>query len=509
MSSHLTEKDTVEPRVEEVVAELGGSDDSNIVDLAARAHLEKVSYTEEESKSVLRKIDWHLMPLLIWVYGIQYADKQTLTYASLMNIRQDIGLDLNSQQYSWAGSIFYAGYLAAEIPATYLMKRTPIGKFISINIICWAIVLTCHAAVTNYAGILACRFLLGFFEATITPSFVMVISMWYRRREQAGRMSMWLAANGVATIICSPVAYGLSGLVNPVIASWRILYLLFGLVTFVTGLAYLRYLPDSQLTVKWLNDREKAIAVDRISENLQGIGNYNWQWYQFREAFRDPRTYLYVLFSLFQNIPNGGIGTFGSLIINSFGYSTRISLLLNMPLGIIDTGCKLIIMNLSDRYNDRTGFGMAAMCLPFMGGLIMLCAPQSNQGLLLFGYACMGGAGTGWGLTMASISANTVGYTKKATANAMQIIAYGVGNWIGPQTFQAHTAPHYVTGKLILTIFLGLTIVDLFALRMVNWIANKRRDKAAAADPSKSVAPEDAAARDLTDFEMPHFRYML
>ena len=64
-------------------------------------------------------------------------------------------------------SIFYAGYLAAQLPATYLMKRLPIGKFISVNIICWAIVLTCHASVSNYAGLLTCRFLLGLYVALI------------------------------------------------------------------------------------------------------------------------------------------------------------------------------------------------------------------------------------------------------------------------------------------------------------------------------------------------------
>ena len=58
-------------------------------------------------------------------------------------------------------SIFYAGYLAAQLPATYIMKRMPIGKFTSGTIICWAIVLALHAAVTNYEGLLACRFLLG------------------------------------------------------------------------------------------------------------------------------------------------------------------------------------------------------------------------------------------------------------------------------------------------------------------------------------------------------------
>ena len=64
------------------------------------------------------------------------------------------------------------------------------------------------------------------FEASITPAFVLIVSMWYRRNEQAGRMSLFLAANGLATIICSPVAYGLSGLVNPAIESWRVLYIL-------------------------------------------------------------------------------------------------------------------------------------------------------------------------------------------------------------------------------------------------------------------------------------------
>jgi ACS family allantoate permease-like MFS transporter len=110
-----------------------------------------------------------------------------------------------------------------------------------------------------------------------------------------------------------------------------------------------------------------------------------------------------------------------------------------MPLGVIDMGCKLIIMNLSDYYRDRTAFGMFAMCLPFTGGMIMLLAPQTNKGVLLLGCefsvsvhnrecwlirvdSLIGAAGTGWGLTMASLSGNTVGYTKKATANAVQII---------------------------------------------------------------------------------------
>jgi hypothetical protein len=48
------------------------------------------------------------------VYAIQFADKTSLNYASIMGIRTDTHLDDQSQQYSWVGSIFYAGYLLWE-----------------------------------------------------------------------------------------------------------------------------------------------------------------------------------------------------------------------------------------------------------------------------------------------------------------------------------------------------------------------------------------------------------
>lgn len=75
---------------------------------------EDVVYTPEEEQSVLRKIDWALMPMLCWIYALQFADKTSLNYSSLMGIREDTHLDPSSQQYSWVSSIFYAGYIAWE-----------------------------------------------------------------------------------------------------------------------------------------------------------------------------------------------------------------------------------------------------------------------------------------------------------------------------------------------------------------------------------------------------------
>lgn len=41
------------------------------------------SYTEEEERRVLRKIDYTILPMMCFIFFLQYLDKQTLSYASV------------------------------------------------------------------------------------------------------------------------------------------------------------------------------------------------------------------------------------------------------------------------------------------------------------------------------------------------------------------------------------------------------------------------------------------
>ncbi|KAJ5985797.1 hypothetical protein N7522_012993 [Penicillium canescens] len=455
---------------------------------------EEIEYTPDEAKKVLSKIDRVLMPLLCWVYLIQFADKTSLNYASLMGIREDTHLDAHSQQYSWVSSIFYAGYIFWEFPTTYLLRRLPLGKYSSLNILLWGIALVCHAATHNYASLLCVRFFLGAFEATVTPAFVLFTSC---------------CCNGLAQLLIGPIAYGLAGVHGTTIAVWKILFLVFGLPTVLTGILYLWYMPDNQIQARFLNHREKLIAIDRIRGNFQGIGSQTWKWPQFFEAFRDPRTYLYVLFSLLMNIPNGGITTFGSIIISSFGFSNRMSLILNMPMGLVDIACKLGLTYLSDRFFDRTLFAIIAIMIPMIGGIMMTVIPLDAKAALLVGYYFIGAAGTAWCLVMVMISNNTLGYTKKATVNGLQILAYAAGNWIGPQTFRSTQAPEYFDGKLMVAIMYALAAVTLAVIRVINIVENKRRDRKAIEDSDAAHATPGSEFLDLTDFEQPAFRYVL
>lgn len=398
-----------------------------------------------------------------------------------------------------------------------MLRRLPIGKYTAVTVLCWGAVLTCHAAANSYSALLALRFLLGMFESTITPAFVLIISIWYKRKEQARRVNAFLACNGIALLIMAPFAYGLSGVTDTAIDSWQILFLVLGLLTVTTSIYLLLNLPDSPLNAHFLTRREKQVAVERIRGNFQGIGNRVWEWYQFGEAFRDPRTYLYVLFSLLMNILNGGITTFGSLIIKSFGFSDRLSLLLQMPSGVLDISAKLCFGALSDKFADRTFPAIIAILIPMVGGIMMICSPQDATGALLVGYYLISVAGASWGLVMVMISNNTLGYTKKVTVNTLQILAYGAGNWIGPQTFTSQDAPEYYHGKLMVAVMYGGAACSLIAIRVINILENRKRDKEQAADGDIGMqgvetspdATQGEGFQDLTDFEQKKFRYVI
>jgi len=70
--------------------------------------------------------------------------------------------------------MFYFGYIAWEYPTNRLLQRLPIGKYSATCIILWGGVLCCFAAVQNFSGAVAIRFMLGVCEAAVTPGFALM-----------------------------------------------------------------------------------------------------------------------------------------------------------------------------------------------------------------------------------------------------------------------------------------------------------------------------------------------
>jgi ACS family allantoate permease-like MFS transporter len=164
------------------------------------------------------------------------------------------------------------------------------------------------AATSNFAGAVAVRFFLGVFEAAVTPGFALFTSQWYTRKEQGTRTGIWFSFNGFAQIFGGVLAYGISVGVakhGSAIASWKLVFLVIGLITATMGCIFLYLMPDNQLNARFLTPMERLMAVERIRNNQQGVGNKHFKMYQLKEALLDPVTWAFFLYAFVADIPNG------------------------------------------------------------------------------------------------------------------------------------------------------------------------------------------------------------
>lgn len=121
--------------------------------------------SEVDNKRLRRKIDLMLLPIMLGVYFLQQLDKSTLSYASVFGLVKDA--HLGGQDYSWLGSIVYIAQLVMQPVIAYFLVKVPTGKFAGIMVLCWGIVLSCMAVAHDFKGLLAARFFLGCFEASV------------------------------------------------------------------------------------------------------------------------------------------------------------------------------------------------------------------------------------------------------------------------------------------------------------------------------------------------------
>lgn len=195
----------------------------------------------------------------------------------------------------------------------------------------WGLVLSCFAAVENYAGAIAIRFFLGVFESAVTPGFALFTSQWYTKKEQGSRTGIWFSFNGFAQIFGGCVAYGIAvgcRKSGTTMEPWKIIFLVTGLLTACLGILFLWIVPDNQLNCRWLSKEDRILAIERIRVNAQGVGNKHFKWYQLKEALLDPLSWAFFFYALIADIPNGKIQSTDLTSIIADKFSRRLIKLL-------------------------------------------------------------------------------------------------------------------------------------------------------------------------------------
>ncbi|KAI1765290.1 MFS general substrate transporter [Hypoxylon sp. FL1150] len=499
--------DSIHPVTSTVIGESTKTVDDRALDEAAKYlanHEEFGPMTPEQEKKIVKKVDSWMIPLLVFCATLAAVDKVEIGTASLYGFQSDNGMV--GQEYSWLGSILPLGTLIGLFPASWLIQRFPPGKLLATGSLLWSCVTLCYAPCRTWAGFMGLRFLLGFLEAINVPCFTVLVASFYKKEEQPPR-------NGIIFAYFSSIFNGFFAWIIGYIPAdapllrWQYLYLLTGSINVLYSVFLWFVLPDSPMNAFFLTAEQKYHATQRLASNRTGIANKVWKWDQVWDALLDIRVWLIVLYNIAINIPNGGLQSFGSIIINDLGYSPLVSSLLTMPFGVLATGGAWAFSYLAAKWHNRRALTAAiALLLPIFGTALVYGLPQTNVAGQMTGLYFMYFYWPPYVVGISLIQANTAGMTKKAVTYSLVAIGYAAGNLIGPQTFRSDEAPKYTSGVVAMLISYCVCMLILMVYWVLGAWENKRRDR----KYGKAEAVHEGTIEgfvDVSDKHQTNFRY--
>ncbi|KZV92894.1 MFS general substrate transporter [Exidia glandulosa HHB12029] len=523
-SEHIAMED--KKKAKELEAGLG--DDAGVtvhvsekdVDTAAQVGFNIDTLDPAEAERVRKKIDRHILPLMMILYWVQFMDKTTLGNSAILGIQQSNHLTTN--QYNWLGTIFYISYLVFELPQNLALQRFKVGKWMSINIFVWAVALCAHAACHSFGALFALRFILGMCEGSITAGFMIVTSMFYTRQEASVRVGYWFLMNGTAQIVSGFLSFGALHIHTPSFEPWQWYMIITGTITLIVAASYWVWFPDSPTTARFLTPRERAVAIERIKVNQTGVENKKFKREQLIEALTDPKTWLFALFSALDNIPNS-LTNQRSIIVKSFGFNVLQTALLGCVDGIVEIVTIWTGVTLVSKWKNSRAYVAVIYFIPNIAGTIMInTIPWENKIGLLFSIWLTGVGTTGFVLSLGWVTAVTAGHTKRVTVQGIMLIGYCVGNSAGPFMWQEKYKPRNHVPWIIIGVCYVICPLILLVIRYMLASENKRRDAEGPDDSYEDVYIDvvledgttvtrkvDKAFLDLTDIQNRDYRYVL
>ncbi|KAH8152090.1 uncharacterized protein LAJ45_04084 [Morchella importuna] len=464
--------------------------------------------TGASDKSLLRKIDWRIVPIMFACYTMQFVDKVLINYAAVMGLPKD--LKLVGNQFTWAATSFFIAYLVAEIPTGYFLQRVPAAKYLAINVALWGVATGCTAACKSFTGLLVARIFLGIFEAAIAPCLTIITSMWYTKKEQPARFGFWYCGLGLGQIVGGIISYGFQHVKNASLEGWRVMFIVLGLVTVLIGVWTFFCLPDTPMSANFLEEREIVRVLERVSENQTGVENKKFKMSQAVELAKDPQIYLMLMITVLCSVSSGVITTYSATLIKNFGYTSPIAALLNMPSGIISIGVT-ILSGIAVGMSSNRWLWIAGLAVPgALGGALMSFLPNSNKGGLLAGIYLVNSIVAVLIIVFNWAASNIAGHTKRSIATSLIAGAFSIGNIIGPQTFQAKDAPNFYPAKIAVLVTQAGAALFAVLLRFYYSYQNSLKEKCSQElnEQTDDTISEEFKWGNMTDRENTRFRYV-
>jgi ACS family tartrate transporter-like MFS transporter len=378
------------------------------------------------SEKIARKIRRRLLPFLFLLYVIAFLDRINIGFAAL-TMNREIGI--TAQQFGLIAGIFFLGYSTFEIPSNLLLHRLGARLWIARILIVWGIVAALTGFVRTVPQLCVARFLLGLAEAGYFPGIVLYLTYWFRQRDLAKAIALFMTALPVSSVLGAP----LSGVILDHIhwlgmSSWRWLLILEGLPAILCGGLVYFLLPSRPTEARFLSEPEKEWVMAELAREKEAKGRK----LSALQALANGRVWHMAAAQFFFAIAMYALSFWMPQVVASLAggdSETRIGLLVMIPCLVA-----VIVMVFISDSSDRKGERRYHTALPMIfAGLALLSLGSTRSlflGLLLLSCAALGTYGS-LGPFWSIPSEFLTGYSAAAGIALVNAIA-NLGGFVGP-----------------------------------------------------------------------------
>jgi MFS transporter, ACS family, tartrate transporter len=340
--------------------------------------------TDKLEDGVVRKIKWRLLPMAMVLFFMSLLDRTSISIASL-DMNKDLGISFD--QYSFALSVFYLGYVPFEIPSNFALQWVGARVWLARIMVTWGVVVAAHAFVQGATSLYIARVLLGAAEAGLLPGLLWYFATWLPARDRGVAFGTLLSTTAIAYAAGAPFTAWLMTFSVFGLHGWQMMYIVQGALTVAIGVAALFLLPGTVSAAAWLTPEEKGwlqreLADEETRKKTAGATT-------IRQGFLDTRVLMTTATCFFLLCANFGTVLFLPQILKPAfpGLSTlHISLLISVAFA--GGGIAGIV---SGRNSDRTGdrkWHMAAGAAIAAAGYAY--AAYADTPVLMFAGICVG-----------------------------------------------------------------------------------------------------------------------
>ncbi|CRG83538.1 hypothetical protein PISL3812_00890 [Talaromyces islandicus] len=468
---------------------------------------------QEFNQKLLRKIDLRMLPLLSYMFLMNYLDRSNLAQAELGGLNEALGL--HGTQFNTATSILFIGYLLMQLPSNLIFTRLRPAIYLPTVMIIWGVISGCQAATKNFGGLLATRFLLGFAEAPYFPGAVYLMSTWYTRSELSKRFAYFYAGPALANMFGGLLAAGVLRNMDGYrgLQAWRWLFIIEAIMTLSVAVFAFFVLPNFPQTTTWLSEEERAYAAWRIASDIGEASERDAEEQTKRSLFHaakiavmDYRTWIFVLMQHCVLLSQTVTFFFPS-VVDTLGYDNITTLLLTAPVWVATFLLNLFVLWSASRTNERCLHLCLSMLLTIIGNIMLITIHLRGPRFLGMFFMAMG-AQPAFMIILTWMS-NTFPRPlgKRAAVTALINMIGNTSNIYGSYLYPSSAAPQYIFGGATIAGVGVLCICLAVVVRFILVNENKKLDEIERA--GVSAAPGlTVTDRERKDLARTGFRYM-